>query len=183
MNKPRLTSIPFALAVAAALAASVVSSHAQGETASGTVSGAQSGSVYDYTVTLMNTSSSVSIDGFWYAWVPGAFYLPAAPNSASAPAGWTATKVANSIQFSGGTLAAGASITFNFVANFAPSALTGTAGYSYVYHTGLDSGPPDSGAFLNVQTVSPVPEPSSIGLLAVGALGLLVGGWRKLRAR
>jgi hypothetical protein len=183
MNKPRLTSIHFALAVAAALAASVVSSQAQGETASGTVSGVQSGSVYDYTITLLNTSSTVSIDGFWYAWVPGAFYLPPTLDSASAPAGWTATPVANSIQFSGGTLAAGASITFNYVATFAPSALIGTAGFSYVYHSGLDSGPPDSGSFLNVQTVAPVPEPSSVGLLFVGSLGLLAAGWRKRHAQ
>jgi len=183
MNNTKSVSIRFALAIAAALAASAVSSHAQGETASGTVSGVQSGSVYDYTITLQNTSSTVSIDGFWYAWVPGEFYLPADPNSATAPAGWTASVVANSIQFAGGTLAPGASINFNYVATFAPSTLTGTAGFSYVYHTGLDSSPSDSGSFVNVQTVTPVPEPSSVGLFAVGSLGLLAAGWRKFRTQ
>src|SRR5271154_6126393 len=98
MNKQKLISIRFALAVAVALVVSAVSGHAQGETASGTVSGvlaSDSSGDYDYTITLMNTSSSVSIDGFWYAWVPGEFYLPADPNSATAPAGWTATIAAN----------------------------------------------------------------------------------------
>ena len=182
MNKPNLASISFVIVVAAALAASAVSSHAQGETASGTVSGVQSGSVYDYTVTLLNTSSTVSIDGFWYAWVPGEFYLPADPNSATAPAGWTASVVANSIQYSGGTLAPGASINFQYMATFAPSALTGFAGFSYVYHTGLDSSPSDGGSFLNVQTVA-APEPSSTSLFVAGALGLLAAGWRKFRTQ
>jgi hypothetical protein len=182
MNKSKSVSTRFALAVAAALAASAVSSHAQGEMASSTVSGVQSGSVYDYTITLMNTSSTVSIDSFWYAWIPGEFYLPGIPSSASAPAGWTASVVDNSIQYFGGTLAPGTSINFSYVATFAPSQLTGFAGYSYVYHSGLDSDPSDGGSFLAVQTVA-APEPSSTSLFAVGSLGLLVAGWRKFCAQ
>jgi hypothetical protein len=166
-----LKFLPIRLAVAAGLAASTISSHAQGESASGTVSGVQSGSDYDYTITLLNTSGSVTIDGFWYAWVPGEFYLPSDPTSASAPAGWTASIIANSIQYSGGSLAPGASINFSYVATFAPSALTGTAGFSYVYHSGLDSGP-DTGSFLNVQTVA-APEPSSVSLLMAGLIVLI----------
>jgi hypothetical protein len=183
MNKPKSTSIRFALVAVAGLAAAVVSAFAQGEMAAGQVFGVQSGGVYDYTITLTNTSTSVAIGSFWYAWVPGAFYLPADPNSASAPAGWSASAVLNSIQFSanaGTSLAPGASINFNFIADFTPSQLTGTAGFSYVYTGGIED---DNGSFLNVQTVSPVPEPSSLGLLGAGALGLLAVGWRKLRAR
>jgi hypothetical protein len=168
-----------ALAVAVSLGASITSSRAQGEMASGTVSGVQSGSDYDYTVTLLNTSSSVTIDGFWYAWVPGEFYLPSTPASASAPAGWTASIVANSIQYSGGSLVPGASINFNYIATFAPSSLTGTAGFSYVYHSGLDSGP-DGGTFLNVQTVA-APEPSSASLTMTGLI-VFVGLIKRLTA-
>jgi PEP-CTERM motif len=183
MNKPKLTSIRFALAVVTMLAASAVCGRAQGELASGTVSGVQSGGNYDYTIMLNNTSDSVAIGSFWYAWVPGAFYLPSDPTGASAPAGWTASIVLNSIQFSansGISLAPGASISFQYVGTFAPSQLTGTAGNSFVYTGGIED---DPGAFLDVQTVAPAPEPSTFGLLAVGSLGLLAGGWRKLRAQ
>jgi hypothetical protein len=184
MNKSKLISIRFAFAVASALAASAVSSHAQGEMASGTVSGvlaSDSSGDYDYTITLNNTSSSVSIGSFWYSWTPTIspfFYLPAGLISESAPAGWTASPVSNSIQYSGGSLAPGASINFQYVATFSPAQLTGLAGDSFVYHGGIET---DAGFFLNVQTVA-VPEPSCFGLLITGSLGLLAAGWRKLRA-
>jgi hypothetical protein len=187
MNTTKFMPIRFAIAIAAALAASAVSSHAQGETASGQVSGVPSGPNYDYTITLDNTSGSVSIGSFWYSWTPTIspfFYLPSVPTSASTPTGWTAAITANSIQYSntnGVPLAPGAAINFQYVASFTPAQLTGITGYSYVYHGGIEA-PGDPGSFLNVQTVA-APEPSSLSLLIVGSLGLLAGGWRKLRAQ
>ena len=98
------------------------------------------------------------------------------PLSATAPVGWTASPDGNSIQYSGGSLAPGASINFQYVAAFTPAQLTGQAGYSYVYHGGIET---DAGFFLNVQTVA-APEPSSVGLLILPeSLGLLAVGWRK----
>jgi hypothetical protein len=126
--------------------------------------------VYDYTLTLFNTSSSVSLGSFWYSWTPNIspfFYLPSTPTSASAPVGWTANVDANSIQYSGNSgvfLAPGQSINFHYVATFSPAQLTGDAGYSYVYSGGIEG---DPGAFVNVQTVA-APEPSSLGLVAAG---------------
>jgi hypothetical protein len=152
---------------------------AQGEAATGTVSGQLNGSLYDYTITLNNTSGSVSIGSFWYAWIPGFFYLPSTPTSASAPVGWTASVVANSIQYasSGTPLAPGQSIQFQYVASFSPAQLTGNAGNSYVYSGGILG---DAGAFVNIQTVA-APEPSSLGLLMTGFLGLALAGRRKLQ--
>lgn len=151
---------------------------AQGEAASGTVSGQFNGSSYDYTITLDNTSGSVSIGSFWYSWTPTTppfFYLPAVPNNASAPAGWNAVVDGNSIQYSstGAPLAPLQSIQFHYNASFSPSQLTGITGYSYVY-TGAIEG--DPGAFVNIQTV---PEPASLSLLAVSGLGLALLRRRK----
>jgi hypothetical protein len=153
---------------------------AQEESASGTVSGVQNGSLYDYTITLNNTSGSVSIGSFWYSWTPTIspfFYLPSTPSSAGAPAGWGAAIEGDSIQYSssGTPLAPGQSIQFTYAASFTPAQLTGDAGYSYVYSGGIEG---DAGAFVNIQTV---PEPSSLGLLAAGILGLALASRRKLR--
>ena len=156
---------------------------AQGESASGTVSGVQNGSSYDYTITLNNTSGSVSIGSFWYSWTPSIppfFYLPSTPSGASAPPGWAYRIDGNSIQYSSSAatpLAPGQSIQFTYAASFTPAQLTGNAGYSYVYSGGIEG---DPGAFVDIQTVT-VPEPSSLGLLATGSLGLTFAGHRKLR--
>jgi hypothetical protein len=152
---------------------------AQDEAATGTVSGQFDGSLYDYTITLNNTSGSVPIGSLWYAWIPFAFYLPGTPTSATAPTGWTASIVANSIEYvsSGTPLAPGQSIQFQYSASFLPAQLTGTAGYSYVYSGGIEG---DPGAFVNIQTVA-APEPSSLGLLMTGFLGLTLVGRRKLQ--
>jgi len=154
---------------------------AQGETATGQVNGQPSGSLYDYTITLDNTSGSVSIGSFWYAWTPTIspfFYLPSTPSSASAPTGWTASIAANSIQYvsSGIPLAPGQSIQFQYVAAFSPSQLTGDAGYSYVYTGGIEG---DPGALVNVQTV---PEPASSVLFLAGFLGWVGRRWRLPKA-
>jgi hypothetical protein len=159
----------------------VTAALAQGEAATGQVSGLPNGSLYDYIITLNNTSGSVSIGSFWYAWTPTIspfFYLPSTPASASAPAGWTASIVANSIQYvdSGTPLGPGQSIQFQYDAPFSPAQLTGDAGYSYVYSGGIEG---DSGAFVNIQTVA-APEPSSLGLLTAGFLSLALAGRRKL---
>ena len=157
---------------------------AQGETATGTVSGVPNSGSYDYTIILNNTSSSVSIGSFWYSWTPNIapfFYLPSSPASASAPSGWASAVDGDSIQFaatsSANDLAPEKSIQFNYVASFAPSQLTGDAGYSYVYSGGIEG---DAGGFVNVVTV-PAPEPSSFGLLTAGFLALAFAGHRKLR--
>lgn len=152
----------------------------QGEMATGTVSGVLNGGSYDYTIILDNTSGSVSIGSLWYGWIPFSFFLPGTPDSASAPTGWSASVVANSIEFTGNPgvfLAPGQSIQFNYVASFAPSDLTGNTGLSYVYTGGIEG---DPGALVDVAAV-PAPEPSSLSLLTAGFLGLAFAGRRKLR--
>ena len=163
-----------------------------GIVASGTLVGVPgAGNTFDYTLTLSNApNATTSIEGFWYAWIPGKFFLPTTPSSASgAASGWSAILVGNSIQFQG---AAGTAIgpagskSFTFVTTDTPVALAGTSGGfpigdSVAYPGSIDGSdsPPDEQ--ITVQSLLSVPEPSSSGLLITGAFGLLAAGWRKRR--
>lgn len=156
---------------------------AQGDIPSGTISGSGSGP-YTYDITFSDSASSTSpIGSIWYAWVPGQFFLPGTPSGASAPSGWTANIVANSIQFTANSAAndipIGGSLSgFTYNASFSPSTLFGTAnsGKSDAYMAGLET---DAGEiFFVTQTV---PEPSTLALLGIGA-GALVGFARRRRA-
>jgi hypothetical protein len=186
-----LTSSTFALSTKAAkrfllgflLAAGTVSLvHAQGQVASGTILGSGSGP-YVYDLTLSDAPGATSpIGSVWYAWVPGSFYLPSTPTSASAPAGWTATIFNNSIQFvaSGPAdyIAAGQSLSgFSYQATFSPAQLAAApnSGRSDAYSAGLFS---DAG---NIFIVQAAPEPSGQILLLAGATTLWLIRRRKVR--
>lgn len=160
-----------------------LSVHAQGQIASGTVSGSGSGP-YTYSLSFTDGASSTSpIGSVWYAWVPGFFYLPSSPTSASAPAGWTATVSGNSVQFVASSpandIAAGSTLSgFSYQANFSPAQLAAAAnsGRSVAYSGGLFS---DAG---NTFTVQAVPEPSTLTLLVCGAAGMWLAGRRRLHS-
>lgn len=158
--------------------------HAQGQIASGTISGSGSGP-YTYDLTFSDGASATSpIGSVWYSWIPGQFFLPSTPTGASAPAGWTASIVANSIQYVADSpandIAAGQSLSgFSYQATFSPAQLAAAAnsGESVAYSGGIQS---DAGNTFTV-TVQPVPEPSGRLLLffAVAILWLIRG--RQLR--
>lgn len=147
------------------------------------------GAQYDYTLTLTDAAdSTVNIDSLWYAWIPGQFYLPTTPVSATGDAAlsWTATIVNfsgnSSIQFVGGTaLTPGQSAVFSFISTDTPNVLAGNSsdgppvGQSVAYSAGLFSSPNET------FTVQSVPEPSTVGLIAASALGIFAVGGRKLR--
>jgi hypothetical protein len=162
-----------------------LSIHAQGQIASGTISGSGSGPSYTYSLSFSDAPSSTSpIGSVWYAWVPGSFYLPGTPTSASAPSGWTATVAANSVQFVASSpandIAAGSTLSgFGYQATFSPAQLAAAAnsGVSVAYSGGLFS---DGGNLFTVQAVT-VPEPSTLTLLVCGATGLYLVGRRRLR--
>lgn len=166
------------------VAGTATSVHAQGQIASGTISGSGSGP-YTYNLTFSDSASSTSpIGSVWYGWIPFAFYLPGTPTSASAPAGWTHSIVANSIEFVASSAAndipIGGSLSgFSYTATFSPATLAGTlnSGLSDAYAAGIET---DAGYVFTVQTAT-VPEPSVLTLLICGATGLFLFG-RRLRA-
>ena len=166
------------------LAGTAASVNAQGQIASGTISASGSGPfTYDLSFSDAPTSTS-PIGSVWYAWVPGFFYLPGVPTSASAPAGWTATISGASVQFTANSpanyITAGSSLSgFSYQAAFSPAQLAAAAnsGRSDAYSAGLFS---DAGNIFTVQ-VATVPEPSTLALLLCGTTGLCLAGRRRLR--
>jgi hypothetical protein len=175
-------SILLGLILAVGTAPSV---HAQGQIASGLISGSGSGP-YTYALSFSDAPSATSpVGSVWYAWIPGSFYLPGVPTSASAPAGWTANISGMSIQFTanapGNYILPGGSLSgFGYQAAFSPAQLAAApnSGRSDAYSAGLFSSADD---FFTVQ-FAPVPEPSTLTLLVCGALGLCLAGRRRLRA-
>ena len=134
-------------------------------------------STYTYAVTLNNTGTT-TIGTSWFAWLPGEDFMPSVPTAITSPAGWQSlvtSTIGNAIQWKattsasylgvGGTLAG-----FGFTSADSPAVLAGNApGYvnTPTTTTEIYSGAPFSdGGFVLVANV--VPEPASLGLLAVG---------------
>lgn len=160
---------------------------------SGTISAQADGPNFQYTITLTNASaSSQPIGTFWFSWVPGKDFMGTSPMDVLSPNGW-ADKITHggstdgyAIQWvagSGSAIQPGNSLTFSFVSTEAPPTLYGDSPFypgtsdltAFVYHAGPFS---DSGVkFL----LTPVPEPASAGLFALG--GLFAPAWLRSRKR
>jgi PEP-CTERM motif len=193
-NTSKLASIWIALAVTAGFVTSVLGGLSPGIVASATLSGvAGANNTFDYTLTLSNApNATTSIEGFWYSWIPGQFFLPTTPSSASgAASGWTPTIFGPSIQFQGDAghaIVPGSSKSFTFVSTDTPAALAGTSGGfpigdSVVYPGTIDFSDSPPNEQITVQSIQSVPEPSSLALLIAGALGLLAARWPKRHAQ
>lgn len=182
----RMTSIHLTWALVIGLAAATTAGQAQGIIPSATLVGTPgAGNTFDYTLTLNNGSAATSsIESLWYAWIPGYFFLPSAPSSASGgSSGWSANVFANSIQFQGSAanaIAPGHSASFTFVTTDSPTALAGTSqgfpiGESFAYVGTVDASP--GSAFV----VQSAPEPATLALLGLGSLGCAAALRRRWR--
>ncbi len=150
---------------------------------------------YNYSITLTNSgASSVNLGTFWFAWVPGKDFLDTRPVSGGfvTPQGWTANVTGGgasdgfAIQWVAGTNAAITpvnSLVFGFESVDTPAQVAGFSNFfpttrvttAVVYQNGPFSGLSDT--FI---VPFAVPEPSSMALLAIGAVGTFMG-WRRRR--
>jgi hypothetical protein len=175
MNSP-LKTFSIGVITACGLAASAIS--AQAQNASATISGTPDGGNFDYTITLHNTGLTV-LNSFWYGWTQSGNNLPSNPSTAGNSLGWGNFLSGNSIEWinsSGLALAPGGSATFTFVDVSTPIAITTPpSGDSVAYVGGIDFSQGVAGDSTGV--FSPVlqaaPEPSTLGLMAVGLFALL----------
>lgn len=137
---------------------------------------------FEYTITLNNTGTT-PIGTFWYSWIPGYDLLPSSPTQVKSPTGWTGLAEhagfgVDSIQWVNTVtpLQPGQSLPgFTFDSPDSPAAISGTSffaglpvGESYVY-----IGAPELDPGFPFVTITAVPEPASMSLLAVPAILLL----------
>ena len=133
-----LFSLRLVLVLAASLIAVPTASRAQGAVA--TISGVQAGSVFDYTILLQNTGSTL-LNSFWYAWTTSGNNLPSIPTSPANTLGWANNVSGNSIKWinsAGTALAPGQFGTFTFVSTATPAQVTtAPSGGSVAYVNGI----------------------------------------------
>jgi hypothetical protein len=174
-----------AIALGAGLAATSVQA-AGTISASATLSDVLVGSTYDYTLTLDNTGS-IPIESFWYGWTTSGNNLPSSPSSAGNSLGWVNTLSGNSIKYtgsSGDALAGGGFATFTFQSGSTPAEMTaGSSGESVVYAGAIDFTQNTPGDSSPVFAPVPVPEPSTMGLVVAGLLGVSGAGRGMFRGR
>lgn len=173
--KPKLLATRF-YPIVAALAASAAAAQAQNVNVStSTLSDAPlGGGVFAYTLTINNTGTE-AVDALWVGWIPGGFFI-SSPTSAANLQGWSSSPVSSSIQYggtSGTAIQPGHSGTFTFDSTTTPTQMAGGDDVSWAYGVNTSSFGASANADNQQFDAKVVPEPSTIGLLAMGSLGLL----------
>jgi uncharacterized protein (TIGR03382 family) len=167
------------------LAGALTSLHAAIATATFTASQLNA-TTWHYDLTLDNTGAT-NIGTFWFAWVPAEDFLPSSPSNVLSPPSWTdfithagpsdGYAILWSASPSGALGPGGVLPGFGFDSSTSPTSILGNSPFfptpmltSFVY-----SGGPFSDAGYQFQVVAAAtPEPSTPGMVAVGAL--LLGG-------
>jgi hypothetical protein len=156
-------------------------SHAQSVLANSTIFGTEIGTSdeYEYTLTLTALTGSEPIESYWFAWVPGTFFLQSNPTDITANDAWKGTADNGSVQFTSGTaITPGNTVTFGFESTITPSQMSHDVGSasSVAYPGGINFSGSSPNETIGVTTV---PEPSVTVLSALGAIAMAFGAWRK----
>jgi hypothetical protein len=155
------------------------------------ITGPAGSPTYHYTVTMTNTGTT-PIGTFWYGWIPqpNEDYLSSAPTVVSSPSNWF-SPVDNlgagdgySIEWYnypgfGSPIAPNASFAFKFTSTEGPDMIAANSPFypnkatqtSFIYQ-GLPEGDPGF-QLVASNPVTSVPEAASLGVMGIGALGLL----------
>jgi PEP-CTERM motif len=193
-NTLKLTLVSFSLLYLASERAL----HAQGYVVNAQITSQAAGDgTYNYTIQLNNNSSATEpIETFWFAWSPyyyGYDLLTSAPTITQTPSGWAGYVNNDNYYYPDGyslefynystALEPGNSLDFGFNSPDSPATLLQNSPFyniptltSYVYTSYAQY---DPGAQLLV-TPAAVPEPSTIGLTGVCAVGLLFAARRRM---
>ena len=188
--KQILTPTRISLALVAGLALSAGSARAQDVMVTGSLSYVPAaGGVYDYTLTLNNTGSE-AVQSLWLGWALSSNPVfdvinPTTPGNNLA---WSSTIDGNSIKYAGtaGTaIPMGGSGTFTFDSTSTPAQfMSQAAGQSVAYGIDASQFAIEDNSLHSVEFAPSVatPEPSTLGLLAVGSASLLGALRRRSRS-
>jgi PEP-CTERM motif-containing protein len=190
--KPNLNSITLSMAVAAGLAVFSISAQAQDVLVTGSLTDTSlGGGVFSYTLTLDNTGPE-AVESLWLGWALSSspVFNVMSPTSAGNNLGWNNVVDGASIQYGGasGTAIAanGGTGTFTFDSTSTPAQfMSGAAGGSVAYGVDATQFAIEDNSLHSEEfapTVVATPEPSTFGLLAIGALGFSGAFFRKLRS-
>ena len=178
------------MAVAAGLAVFSISAQAQDVLVTGSLTDTSlGGGVFSYTLTLDNTGPE-AVESLWLGWALSSspVFNVISPTSAGNNLGWNNVLDGNSIQYggaSGTAIAANGTGTFTFDSTSIPAQfMSGAAGGSVAYGVDATQFAIEDSTLHSVEfapTVVATPEPSTFGLLAIGALGFSGAFIRKLR--
>jgi hypothetical protein len=188
--KLNLISNRFSLAVAAGLALSAISSHAQDVLVTGSLTDVPGGGgVFDYTLTLHNTGSE-AVQSLWLGWALSSnpVFDVLNPTAAGNNLGWNNVIDGNSIQYGGtaGTaIASGGTGIFAFDSTSTPAQfMSQAAGQSVAYGVNASQFAIEDTTLHSEEfapTVVATPEPSTLSLLTLSALGFSGTLFRKFR--
>jgi hypothetical protein len=167
------------------------------------INGTGPSQTFTYNIVLKDNGST-NIGSFWYSWIPYSRtlpdnyynFLPSKPTAETSPTGWSPTIVGPgifdpgySIQWdaSADPMTPGSTDDFGFTTpdNFAT--VTGStfgfpSGYAYVYTGGPEAAGDNGGVLVVAAGTSVVPEPASLGMIAVAASALCLRRRKRLAA-
>jgi len=160
--------------------------------ASGTVTLISTSGLDTFSITLQNLSPSISIETFWFGWVPGKDFLDSVPSNVVTPTGWTDTVQHGgsgdgwSIEFTTSTNPLAGSTTLPGFSFQTADTFSQMAGNSVFYSgsacttsevtTLTNDGGNSSNPFVLAVTV---PEPGALAFFGIGTIGFFA--WKKRR--